>query len=358
MTPYDMFTLSARAPLAFLATLLLLAVSVAPIRADLVWTPQSGWTATNDSLAKALLPQKGRDALDTMNKARADEESGHHSEAMSLYEGVARKYPHSIYASEALYRAARIRLDRRQFFKSFDEFQRVVTEYPDCPHFNSIIGYQYRIANALVGGERPLYFGWIPGFKNRGRGIEYFEKILVSAPYSDYAPLALMKIAETYAKLHEPEKAIDALNRMINAYPKNLLTPDAYLRLAQSYSAEDNGPPYDQNSAKQAMTFYQDFLVLYPNSPSVKTAAVGIADMKKTIAESKIYLGDFYFRYRSNYKAARVFYNEAITAAPDTPTAAIARTRLAAVDAAEHKNVVPAKGAPAAPATPKHFWFF
>ena len=40
--------------------------------------------------------------------------------------------------------------------------------------------------------------------------------------------------------------------------------------------------------------------------------------MKKTLAESKVKMADFYFYKRDNYPAARVFYNEAITSYPDS----------------------------------------
>jgi outer membrane protein assembly factor BamD len=55
--------------------------------------------------------------------------------------------------------------------------------------------------------------------------------------------------------------------------------------------------------------------------------------MKAVLAESKIKIGDFYFYKRSNYTAARVFYNEAITAFPDSEVAGEAKTKLAEVEA-------------------------
>jgi len=322
---------------------LMLAAITGTSRADLVWTPEGGWKIQGDSVLKGILPEEGRNALDSMNKARATEENGHHSSAMSSYESIAKKYPHSIYAPEALYRAANIRLERKQYFKAFDEFQNVVTNYPNTSHFDDIVGEQYRIANALVEGGRNRYFGLIPGFKNRSRGVDYFEKILVTAPYSDYAPLALMNIAHGHQMLGEPDEAIDALDRMINNYPQCLLAPDAYLRLAQAHASLVEGPYYDQGSTKQAITYFEDFMILFPGDTGVKTADTGLADMKKVLAQSKMKIGDFYFYKRSNYKAARVFYNEAITSYPDSEVAKTARTRLEEVDASETKSKNPPK---------------
>ena len=335
-----------------------LALAILPaLRADLVWTPQAGWRAEGGVLAGAL-PEEGRNALDSMNKARADEEHGHRSAAMSRYEGVAKKYPNSVYAPEALFRAARIRYERRQYVKSFDSFQDVVSKYPNSPHFNEIIGDQYRIANDLLEGKRPRYFGWIPGFKNRSKGIDCFEKIVETAPRSEYAPLALMSIARGHQKLGEPDEAIDALDRMINSYQQSLLAPDAYFKLAQTHASLVQGPEYDQASTQQAITYYQDFLILFPADTNVAAVDKGLADVRKTFAESKITIGDFYFYKRDNFKAARVLYNEAITSYPDSTVAEKARKRLAEVEKVESKAKTPPTPVIPRPKPKRSFWLF
>jgi outer membrane protein assembly factor BamD len=333
------------------------------LRADLVWTPQSGWKVEGGVLA-GLIPEEGRNALDLMNKARTDEEKGSRSSAMSRYEEVAKKYPNSVYAPEALYRAARIRQARRQYFKAFDAYQDVVSRYPNSPHFNKIVGEQYLIANGLLDGKRPRYFGVIPGFQNRSKGIVYLEKIVETAPYSDYAPLSLMNIARGHQKMGEPDEAIDALDRMVNNYQKNLLAPDAYFKLAQAHADLVQGPEYDQGSTRQAITYYEDFLILFPADTNVSSVDKGLAEMRNTFSESKIKIGDFYFYKRDNFKAARVLYNEAITAYPDSATAEVARTRLAEVEKKETKakapkpTKTPKPPAPPRSAPKKTFWLF
>ena len=347
-------TTLARAFFALCVFCLTFVVFTGSARADLVWTPSSGWKVQGESVLTGILPEEGHNALDAMNKSRASEENGHHSSAMSSYERIAKKYPNSIYAPEALYRAAKIRLERKQYNKAFNQFQDIVTRYPGTTHFNDIIGEQYRIANALLDGARNYYWGLIPGFKNRSKGVDDFEKILQTAPYSDYAPLALMNIARGHQKLREPDEAIDALDRMINTYPQSLLTADAYLKLGQAHASLVEGPYYDQASTKQAITYFEDFMILFPTDIGVSSADKGLSDMKKVLADSKIKIGDFYFYKRSNYKAARVFYNEAITSYPDSEIAKTARARLVEVDASEEKSKKPA----APRQHTHHFWLF
>lgn len=323
-------------------------------RADLVWHPDTGWRIEGGVLA-GVSGKEGRSALDLMNRARQLEEKGSRGGAIKRYNKVAKKYPSSVYASEALYRSGVLYLARRQYFKSFENFFQVTVRYPNTKHFNDIIGEEYRIASALLDGARNRYWGIIPGFKNRSRAIEYFERIVATAPYSDYAPLALMNSARGHLREREIDEAIDALDRMINSYPQSLLAPDAYLKLAQTHAMLVEGPAYDQGSTKEAITYFEDFLILFPNDANIPSAAKGLDSMKQVLAESKITIGDFYFKKRGNYTAARVFYNEAITSYPDSPVAAKARAKLAEVEAKASGKSAP--GQPA-PKKKKRFFFF
>jgi outer membrane protein assembly factor BamD len=124
-----------------------------------------------------------------------------------------------------------------------------------------------------------------------------------------------------------------------------------------------DGPAYDQNSTKEAITYYEDYMILFPGDSGMASAEQGLARMKTVLAGSKLTMADYYLKYRGNYKAAKVFYNEAITVYPDSPVAAEAREKLVTVEA---KLEELARNAPDQPATPKQvqpkkakrFWIF
>lgn len=321
--------------------------------ADLVWSPGTGWRVEGGALS-GLAGADGRKALDLMNDARASEEKDSRRSAIKTYQSVAKKFPNSIYAPEALYRSAHLRLKNRDYQKAFEDFQGVVGRYPNTKRFNEIIGEQYRIASALLDGARGrILWGLLPGFQARDKALEYFETILANAPYSDYAPLSLMNIARGHQKLNQTEDAIDALDRMINNYPQSLLAPDAYLKLGQTHATLVDGPYYDQGATKEAITYFTDFMLLFPSDAGVAAAEKGLDNMKNMLAESKMRIGDFYFFKRDNYTAAKVFYNEAITSYPESAIAGRAKKRLAEVEAKASKK-------PDDPATTKkkRFWLF
>ncbi|HEX2100875.1 MAG TPA: outer membrane protein assembly factor BamD [Candidatus Synoicihabitans sp.] len=309
-------------------------ITVSSVRADLVWTPQTGWRIEGGVLS-GLVGEDARNALELMNRAREAEEDGRTRAAFKNYARVTKTYANSIYAPEAYYRTAKLRLARKQYYKAFEAYQAILMRYPNYERFNEVIGEQYRIATALMDGARNRILGVIPGFRNRDRAVQYFEQIVANAPYSDYAPLALMNVARAHQRMNHTPEAIDALDRMINNYPQSLLAPDAYLKLAQTHASLVDGPYYDQSSTREAVTYFEDYLILFPSDANLGEAEIGLDEMKTMLAESRIKMADFYFDKRSNYKAARVFYNEAITTYPDSPVAEKARAKLAEVDAAE-----------------------
>jgi outer membrane protein assembly factor BamD len=332
----------------------------ARLSAELVWTPGQGWRVEGGALA-GLSGEDGRNALELMNNARTAEEKGETKRAIKGYEKVSKKYPNSIYAAESLYRTGLLYEKRKQFFNAFDSLQEMVQKYPSSEKFTLVIAEQYRIAQMLMDGARSYMWGVIPGLKNREKAIEYFEQIVKNAPFSDYAPLSLMNIARGHQRQGNTEEAIDALDRMINNYPKNVLTPDAYLKLAQTHSSLVEGAYYDQASTKEAITYFEDYLIQFPGDAGAGTAEKGLADMKTMLAQSKMILADYYYKYRKNYTAAKVFYNEAITTYPDSPVAVRARKMLADVDArlaGQNPPAVKDDAKPAEPKKKKRFWLF
>ncbi len=340
---------------AFLLFALFLVVS-AGSRAELVWTPGEGWRIEGGALS-GLVGADARDALELMNRARAAEEAGNTRSALRGYKRVTKNYPNSIYAPEANFRTAHMYLARRQLYKAFETFQQIMTRYPNSERFNEVLGEQYRIATRLMEGERNYHWGWLPSLRSRERAITYFEWVVANAPYSDYAPLALMNVAKLHRRLKNTPYAIDALDRLINNYGESLLAPDAYLELAKTHASLVDGPNYDQESTREAITYFEDFMILFPEDEGLAEAQEGLDEVKTIFAESKMVLADYYLKYRKNYKGARVFYNEAITAFPNSAVAERARSQLDKIDAIEAEREAEAAGepAPAGPSKRKKF---
>lgn len=328
-------------------TFSLLLLLATPSYAGITWNKEDGWRFEGGLLEYYFgSPEKARNAIEMMNQARIYQEEQQHRKALSLYKKVFNRYRSSELAPEAYFQTAQIRKERKQYRDAFEALNTIVANYPDYEKFNEVINEQIEIASALMSGNRPYYFGLIPGLRDYSSSIKFFERIVDNAPNSDFAPQALMNIARLNKQHGSTEQAVEALDRMISNYPNSELTPEAYLLLAETYRGQVKGPEYDQGSTREAMSYYEDFIILFPNHPKIAVAEQGFQDMKDIYARSSLIMGDFYRNYRNNNRAALVFYNQTITAAPISEAANQAKTQIQLIK----------KGVPP-PRTPVDFLF-
>jgi outer membrane protein assembly factor BamD len=301
-------------------------------QADLVWRPETGWRIEGGVLAQFATEADARDAVQLMNQARREQEVKNHDRALRLYRRVIRQYSTSALAPEAHFQSALIGIERRQWTRAFNHLQRIVQNHPDYPRFPAVIEQQYNIAAALQEGERLRLFWVVPGFRSPERAVEYYEQVIDNAPYSEVAPDALLHAAQIQVRRRRLDEAIDLYDRMISEYPGHPRIPEAFFGLAEAFSSRVRGPEYDQGATREAMSYYEDFAILHARHPRAEEAEEGAIEMRQMLAQSRIVIGDFYLFRRSNFEAARVFYNEAITLSPNSPAADDARQRLTQVD--------------------------
>lgn len=169
-------------------------------------------------------------------------------------------------------------------------------------------------------------------YRAYNRSVAHFENIVLNAPFSDLAPFALLNVARIHQHRGNVEDAIDSLDRLINNYPNSILVEQAYLELARTFANLVTGPRYDQGSTREAISYFQDFLILFPDHEQVALAEQGLQVNQDVLAQSRLLIGEFFFRHRSNFRAAEVFFNEAITISPNSPAANRARAYLIRIE--------------------------
>lgn len=315
----------------YLLTLIALALFSASLAEGAFSLNPFAWFSDEEeagALDLRLSPEEEKAATERLERGLRAMEGGRTGAAKRHFRKVIKNYPKANQAAEARYNYAKILKAEERWVKAFDTFQEIIKEHPGFPEFNAIIASQFDCATALMEGARGKILWVIPGFKQYGKASDGFEQIVNNAPYNDYAPLALMNIALLAEKRNNPDQAIDALDRLINFYPQNRLAPEAYYNLAETYSKLVKGPEYDQGSTRQAIRYCEDFLILFPESEYVNAIETILENMENILAKSRLNLGNFYYYYRNNSTAALVFYNEAITLAPDSETAEEAKERV------------------------------
>lgn len=311
--------------------------------AEGLWARSRAWRLTDQTCIEAIAMLADAYNLQREpNHANAAGEdvlytsSGDCKEAEQRYEAVIAAFPTTLFAAEAFYQQSVILTMTRQFEDAFKRISTLVETYPGSDRIADALAQGYMIAEMGRQGVRPRKFGGrMPWLKDRKAVLRFYDELYAMAPQSSIAPRVLFQkgvfASEIATEVFEGERtqeAIDAFEQLISAHPDSPLVPDAYLRLAATYESLCPGADWDQVSTRRALNYYTDFYSLYPEHTKAEYAYERTEALRSLIAANRLSVGDFYYVRRNNLRAALVFYNEAITQAPDSPAAAEARTRI------------------------------
>lgn len=142
---------------------------------------------------------------------------------------------------------------------------------------------------------------------------EYEEarKILLEVKNRDktkkYAPIAHLKIADSYMKEEEIEPAIEEYRKFIELYPDNRFASYSQYQIAMAYFSQIESPDRGTGAAQKAL---KEFLVLkekYPRNPFSDIVELRIEKCRNVIADGEFLIGQFYYNKSSFNSAIKRF---------------------------------------------------
>jgi outer membrane protein assembly factor BamD len=146
--------------------------------------------------------------------------------------------------------------------------------------------------------------------------IESFNKLKDWYPFSKYAILAELKIADSHFYLEEYEAAVTAYESFESLHPRNEATPYVVFQRGLCYIEQLETVDRDQTSAKKAIEIFNRLKKTYPNSEYTAQADNYIRQSLKSMAGHEFYVAEFYFKSK-HYKAALVRFRTVVTNYPD-----------------------------------------
>lgn len=138
-----------------------------------------------------------------------------------------------------------------------------------------------------------------------------FAGVKAKFPYSRFAALADLRVADTHFEQGKHVEAIDAYRQFVKLHPNHDDVPYAMLRIGDAYfeQAPDDWwflPPSaekDQANVKLAITAYDDLVERYPKSEQAAKGREALAVARRRLAEHELYVAKFYWK-REKYRAA------------------------------------------------------
>lgn len=146
--------------------------------------------------------------------------------------------------------------------------------------------------------------------------LEKFEKLKDYYPFSRFAILAELKIADCYYKLGQYDKAVEAYEQFINLHPRNEAVPQVLYHIGLCYFEQIATVDRDQTSARKALDTFGQLKKHFPESEYTAKAEEKIDECLKSLAGNEFYIGMFYYKSK-HYKAAYYRFLNIIKNYPD-----------------------------------------
>lgn len=274
--------------------------------------------------------EKGTKQL--VKKLAKSKAKGNEKAQQKIYKKILRNHPRATIAKEAAYNRGVYLFNKAKWKDSFHAFSILKQYHPEFSQLDEVIELQFQCAENLMNQEKKQAFGFKSSATYNTESIPLFIAYAKLFPFNKNAPLALLYSAKVSQSDKEYEIAIVSLKKLINSYPSSEHTAEAYFLIAHIYSEFIKGPEYDLESTREAIRYCEDFIALYPKHEDIGTIEVLYERMLNALATNRVLLADYYYFNKRDNVAAIIFYNEAITLAPNSQAAIEAQERLDAID--------------------------
>lgn len=293
--------------------------------APLVYTPGEGWVYESYGGRGNWKRDRAKDQLEVAQEALTQKDLALARKAASH---LLKQWPLSDFAPDAQFLLGQCLEAQGQDEKAFNAYQRIFTEYPKSEKVREAMRRQYQIALRFLDGQRFKLWGVIPFFPSMEKTAGLFDQIVQSAPYSDVASQAQLRIGAAYEKQKNYPEAVAAYERAADRYhDRPIVAADAIYRAAVTHTKQARKAEYDQGTAGQAIALFTDLITLYPEDKRVGEAQRTIQTLKLEQARGNFRIAEFYAK-RNQWQGALIYYNEVLLSHPNTQLAEVARERI------------------------------
>ena len=162
--------------------------------------------------------------------------------------------------------------------------------------------------------------------------IESFEKLKDWYPFSKFAILAELKIADAYYNIKEYEEAVASYEEFESLHPRNEAIPYVIFQIGLCYFEQIDTIDRDQTPAKKALNTFNRLKQQFPGDSYTIKGEEHIKECLKSLAGHELYVGLFYFKNK-HYKAALSRFKSVLTKYSDVGVHQMALQHIATCEA-------------------------
>ncbi len=188
--------------------------------------------------------------------------------------------------------------------------------------------------------------------ENYLEAIRVFNQVYTKHPYSTYATLAELKIADSHYEMAKYIEAAAAYRSFVRLHPLHEMRAYAMFRIGDCYFHQIPGdwwfmpPAYERElgSTKDALRELEDYVATYPSDEHVPQAREMIRKLRRRLADYELYVARFYWE-RKKYRAVVMRTRYLLTRYPDVGLSAQAlllkaQAHLALGEEAEARSAI------------------
>jgi len=134
--------------------------------------------------------------------------------------------------------------------------------------------------------------------------IDRFQDVIDNYPYSDYAVLSELRIADAFYDQKLYDEALSYYRDFAELHPDHQKVPYAMFRAAQCHYEQSSKPNRDQSATRAALKQLSAVMKRYPYSPEAAQAETMWKELRTRLGTSVLEIGDFYLGHKEFQSAA------------------------------------------------------
>src|SRR5881398_4114847 len=266
------------------------------------------------------------DAAELYQIGQNAEKDGDNKRAIRAYKSWVRRHPKDALAPTALYRAAQLQEQTRQYTPAADSYLQLVERYASSPHFDDAIEGQFRVGEIYLNGKKLKVLG-IPVASALDRAVTIFADVVRTAPFGKYTARAQFDIGLAREKQGANDAAIQAYQAVVDKFPNEPIAVDAQYQIGYIWFTAAQLGTKDAAAAVNAKTAFEDFLFHYPKSEKAAQARANLEILEHKQTANSYKVAKFYDKQKY-YRAAVIYYNEVIRQQPGSEESNEAKKRI------------------------------
>ncbi|MDJ0788938.1 MAG: outer membrane protein assembly factor BamD [Myxococcota bacterium] len=171
--------------------------------------------------------------------------------------------------------------------------------------------YQEGLAKLADGGK----VLWIFDTTDYQGAIDKFQDIADNYPYSDYATLAELRIADAFFQQESWEEAVSYYRDFAELHPDHEKVPYTIYQAAMAHYKRSRTAGRDQTPTKKAIDHLDRLITEYPHAPETADAEIMWRELRTRLGKHVIGIADFYLD-RSEYQSAADRYRSVLNEYP------------------------------------------